>query len=275
MLRIIDTYNEIQRFFKTECFDIAQYKTYASNISPNLWELVREDTKEYDFEKDIFPVLQYLFGHRELAAAAHDSFQKTTALLETTDLLRDKIDATVIFYMGLCSGAGWVTTLDGKTVVLLGVEKMVELNWTDELSMIGLLYHELGHVWHFQNRKTETSLRTPKQQALWQLYSEGMAMYFEHLLMNDPKFYHQDKNGWLDWCSENKQRIAREYLRRIENNESCQDFFGDWCNFEGRSDVGYFLGCEVIRFIRETHTVEEMLDLDLDAFEDYLNKYAM
>jgi ABC-type transporter Mla MlaB component len=55
-------------------------------------------------------------------------------------------DVEIIFYVGLCSGAGWVTPLGGKTVVLIGLEKIMELNWHDENSMLGLLYHELGHV---------------------------------------------------------------------------------------------------------------------------------
>lgn len=99
-------------------------------------------------------------------------------------------------------------------------------------------------------------------------------MCFEQLLMNDPGFYHQNKNGWLSWCFENKERIAREYLRRIENNESCQDFFGDWCDFEGYSDVGYYLGCEVVRLISEDHNAEELINLELHAFEDYLKRFA-
>lgn len=274
MIRIIDTYSEIQNFFQTESFDLDQYKIYASSVSQSLWDLVREDTKDYDIEKEILPVMQYLLEHKELADEAHTSFIKATDLFAKKYLLHDKIDITVIFYMGLCSGAGWATKLDKNPVILLGIEKIVELNWIDEISMIGLIYHELGHAWHFQNRITEDTFHTPKQKALWKLYSEGMAMYFEHLLMSDSEFYHQDKNGWLDWCCENKQRIAREYLRRMENGESCQDFFGDWCDFEGYSDVGYFLGCEVIHSISENHTTEELINLNLDMFENYLKKCA-
>lgn len=273
MVRIIDTYSEIQVFFKTGSFDLDQYKKYALNISQSLWDLIREDTADYDFEKEIIPVIQYLLDHKELADEAHNSFVKATDLFAQNSLLHD-IKITVIFYMGLCSGAGWVTKLDRNSVILLGIEKIVELNWIDEISMIGLIYHELGHAWHFQNRITESSFYTPKQKALWQLYSEGMAMYFEQMMMNDFQFYHQNKNGWLDWCCENKQRIAREYLRRVENGESCQDFFGDWCNFEGYSDVGYFLGCEVIHLIRENHTTEELINLNFDMFQNYLKKFA-
>ena len=261
-------------FFKTESFDLDQYKIYASNISPSLWDLVREDTKDYDFEKEILPVIKYFLHHKEAADAAHDSFLRATNLCAKNNLLLDKVDITVIFYMGLCSGAGWVTKLDKKPVILLGVEKIVELNWCDDTGMNGLIYHELGHAWHFQNRIAPNVFHTSKQKSLWQLYTEGMAMYFEQMLMNDSRFYHQDKNGWLNWCCENKQKIAQEYLRNCENNKSCQNFFGDWSNFEGYSDVGYFLGGEVLRLISKDHTTEELINLDLNLFEDYLKKYV-
>lgn len=38
-----------------------------------------------------------------------------------------------------------------------------------------------------------------------------------------------------------------EYLKRIKENKSIQDFFGDWHNIEGYSDVGYYLGSAIIK----------------------------
>ena len=43
-----------------------------------------------------------------------------------------------------------MTNINGRDVILLGVEKILELNWFDEVSMCGLIYHELGHVYHTQ-----------------------------------------------------------------------------------------------------------------------------
>lgn len=65
-----------------------------------------------------------------------------------------------------------------------------------------LLYHELGHLWHFQ--------------------------------------------------------------RRMDGGESVQDFFGDWCAFEGRSDVGYYLGAELVYALAENRSPQQLADLNPD-----------
>lgn len=35
---------------------------------------------------------------------------------------------------------------------------------------------------------------------VWQLFTEGIAMYFEQALVGNFNYYHQDKNGCLEWC---------------------------------------------------------------------------
>ena len=70
-------------------------------------------------------------------------------LQERLPVLFDKeCEVTVVLYLGLCNAAGWVTFLGGKKVVLLGVEKVLELNWDSEEKLKALLYHEIGHIWH-------------------------------------------------------------------------------------------------------------------------------
>lgn len=41
-------------------------------------------------------------------------------------------------------------------------------------------------------------------------------MVCEHILCQDDRYYHQNQNGWLDWCKENEAEIKREYLRRVD-----------------------------------------------------------
>lgn len=50
-------------------------------------------------------------------------------------------------------------------------------------------------------------------------------MLCEQNLNGDEVFYHQDANGWLAWRQEQEKMIRNEYLRRLEHNESTQDFF--------------------------------------------------
>lgn len=276
MLHIIDTYTEIEKLFSHGSFDLAQWTRYAGGISEALPQMLTDDIASYDFERQVRPVLEHLFNHREAAEAAHASFLKAIDGLneKCEGLPYGTLNSAVIFYMGLCNAAGRATELLGRPTILLGIEKIVELDWTDEKSMAALVFHELGHHWHFQNRYVKTELETQREKALWQLYTEGVAMYFEQLLCGDPNYYHQDRDGWLNWCEENKREIARAYLGRVRRDESIQDFFGDWCSFQGHADAGYYLGAQVVSHIRQTCGTETLLNLSLSAFEAYLAEIA-
>lgn len=275
MIRIVDTYQEIEGLLQRGKFDREAHRAYAAGISQALPELLWEDIRDYDFEKEVLPVLNGLFSRRREAEKAHASFLKTAGSIQKNCAVLScgNIESTVVFYLGLCNGAGWATELDGRPAVLLGLEKIVELGWTGERDMAGLIYHELGHQWHFQNRTVQTEERTPAEKALWQLYTEGMAMYFEQMMYGS-RFYHQDRDGWLCWCDENRGSLAAEYLRRVEQGESVQDFFGDWCSFEGRSDVGYYLGAEAVRLARREKTLPELWNLSMEQFEGYLKQLS-
>lgn len=88
-----------------------------------------------------------------------------------------------------------------------------------------------------------------------------MAMRFEQLICGDLSYYHQDKDGWLDWCVQKENQIKSEYASRIQNKESVKDFFGDWCSYQGRSDVGYFLGNRFVQFLCSRFSLEQAANL--------------
>ena len=96
--------------------------------------------------------------------------------------------------------------------------------------MQALIFHEIGHIWHKTYGNLYPEARSEGEKSLAQLYQEGLAMVCEHILCQDDRYYHQNQNGWLDWCKENEAEIKREYLRRVDKNISTQDFFGDWCS---------------------------------------------
>ena len=50
----------------------------------------------------------------------------------------------------------------------------------------------------------------------------------------------------------------------MEEGETIQDYFGDWHNIEGYSDVGYFLGVEFIWSLSEKYSDTEISNLPLD-----------
>ncbi|MFC3745570.1 hypothetical protein [Paenibacillus sp. GCM10012306] len=161
--------------------------------------------------------------------------------------------------------------INERSVVLLGVEKILELGWDAPEDLAALLYHELGHIGQQNGRVAIAQNQT--EYSILQLCQEGVAMYFEQLLCDNMNFYHQDKNGWLDWCVSNTDFIKKEYLHRINTNQSTQEFFGDWNNFHDYSDVGYYLGCEFVKHLVGKYSINKVTMLKagelLKEFELY------
>lgn len=275
-MNIIDTYNDIVMYFQNKTFDLLTWRCYASNISPVLSEKVENDANAYDLNEQVIPVINTALQSIEKLEETHNSFISVTNRLDEkfTELFGFELDADIILYLGLCNGAGWATNLNGRKVVLLGIEKIIELNWCDEDSMLTLIYHELGHIWHSIAGNLYYTTDKKNEKSLWQLYQEGVAMYCEQLLCNNFNHYHQDKNGWLDWCLENEVSIKTEYLRRMNNFESTQDFFGDWCSYMGYTDVGYFLGCEFIKTLAIKYSLKEIANLDIKVIASEFENFT-
>ena len=70
--------------------------------------------------------------------------------------------------------------------------------------MQALIFHEIGHIWHKPTGISIPRLGQRAKNSLAQLYQEGLAMVCEHILCQDDRYYHQNQNGWLDWCKENE-----------------------------------------------------------------------
>ena len=247
-------------------FRIDAWRAYAERISPSLRQLVETDAATYDLQRQVVPVVDDALRQRDKLGMAHQSFLAAVERLpeRIREVFGIDMDVDIVFYLGLCNGAGWATMLDGRDAVLLGVEKIVELDWCDEASMRALLYHELSHIWHRLAGAAQVAA-TPGDKGLLQLYREGFAMYGEQLLCGDPDIFHQDDGQWLPWCRANAAMLKGEYLRRIEAGESVQDFFGDWCRFLDHADVGYFLGNDFVRTLACRYTPEQIARLETDA----------
>lgn len=251
-MHIIDTFEQV-RGMAAEMnggFSLPVWEKYAQAIAPGFAQKVLDDVSSYDFELQVLPVLLSALSRPERLAQAHQSFLRAVHRLpeRLVSVFGWDGDCTIILYFGLCSGAGWATELQGRPAVLLGLEKICELSWHTPDKMEDLLYHELGHIWH-SSLGTPPELSEDEPRAMRQLHSEGVAMVFEQLLCGDPTRFHQDENGWLDWCRAHRAALHREYLRRAECGESIQDFYGDWCRYHGHADVGYYLGCDFVRWL--------------------------
>ena len=275
-MRIINTYDKIKNCFSNNVFDIAAWRKYTKDVSAELSKKCEQDSERYDFNKDVAPVLNQVTLNTSAAELANASFTSVTKRLKfnISQLFKSDVNVDIILYLGLCNGAGWATTLDGRDVILLGIEKIIELNWENEVGMQALIYHEIGHIWH----KTHGTLCPPAnsngEKSLVQLYQEGVAMVCEQILCQNDHYYHQNKNDWLDWCMENESEIKLEYLERIKNDKSTQDFFGDWCNYKGYSDVGYYLGCEFVKYLRRQYSLVEIANLNIYEIYNQFGNFA-
>ena len=277
-MKIINSYNEIIDLF---CemggkFDLELYKNYTEKISPELYEKLRTDSSGYDFEQEVLPVLEQAMKERDKLARINDSFSQVinVSLANVKEIICTEFPVKIVLYLGLCNGAGWATTLDGEPTILLGVEKMIELDWCDEVSVGGLVYHELGHIWHEAVGTMNQPTNSVQEKYIAQLYQEGIAMYFEKLCVGVFITLHGSEDSWWLWCTDHKQVLNQEYLRRLRENACAQDFFGDWCSYLGKSNIGYFLGYEFIACLAKKYSLLELANLDIKTVYNEFARYV-
>jgi len=276
-MKVINTYSEIIALCDNlqDKFELGAWRKYATGISAALPKMLEDEIADYDFDSQVLPVLNAAIGDRAALEQTNASFSKVTDGLPKhfKRIFQTDMDVDIILYLGLCNGAGWATMLDGRMTVLLGIEKIIELEWFAGKAMTGLVYHELGHILHlYHGHRQALHVANEKLEGsdkwLWQLYQEGIAMYAEQLLGGDANAYHQDIDGWAAWCSTNKNDALKEFKRRLHENESCQDFFGDWCSWRGQSNVGYYLGCEVVKEFAKQYSFAELLDMEFAKIKE-------
>ena len=279
MIRIIDTYPKINSLFENGGFDIEKWKGYMESVYSGCTQVLIDDlqdclhTGSYTYEKDILPIINSVCGHPE-AETLHTSFCRVTNDLHqrVCDCFGRELDIDIVLYLGLCNAAGWVTNRNGRDVILLGIEKILELKWHNEDAMRGLIYHELGHAYHKQHGIFDQSSDKTERNFVWQLFTEGIAMYFEQALVRDFSYYHQDMNGWLEWCDDHLQQITADFHHDLPAmTHTNQRYFGDWVSYNGKGDVGYYLGTKLVHWLSTQYDFEELIHMKIDdVYHAYL-----
>ena len=275
-MRIIDTTKEMFSSYTDGVFDIDKWCGYIDACVPGAKELCLADMREvldagYSWEDDYLPVLNAVPREKEKLSELLCSFRKITEHLDERIINRfgRSVDADIILYLGLCSGAGWVTPVNGRTTVLLGVEKILELNWQDPDNMYGLIVHELGHVYQSQYGVLTREFAENPDKLLWQLFTEGIAMVFEQEVCGTPDYFHQYDGEWLNWCTENEGRIKRAFNEDLKTmTPADQRYFGDWVSFEGHGDTGYYLGARFVRYLLESDSFDNIILYDMDRVKN-------
>ena len=282
MINIIDTLSQIDAVFDNGIFNMEKWEAYINSIYDNSADIFKNDLKEcltcsdYTFEKDILPVINAVHGCQALETL-HASFNKATKNLNERiiNCFGQELDIDIVLYIGLCNAAGWVTRINSRNVILLRIEKILELKWYEEDAMYGLIYHELGHVYHKQYGTFYQNSDDSNRNFVWQLFAEGIAMYFEQALLDDFKFYHQDVNGWKAWCDGSLDQIKRDFTRDLDDMTfENQRYFGDWVFYRNHSDVGYFLGAKFVRFISGSYPFDEILSFDIGQVRSLFDRFV-
>lgn len=271
MIRIIDTSAQIGELFDSGKFNIEKWERYINSIYPGCAPLFLDDVREYTasgkytFEQDFLPVIEAVYSSEKLSELCRSFDMVTDGLHERiTGQFGRALDIDVVLYLGLCNGAGWVTSIAGHDTIMLGIEKIIELNWHTLDAMRGLIYHELGHVYHMQHGIFEQEISNNRELYIHQLFTEGIAMYFEQVLVGDTDYYHQDKNGWKAWCDEHFAQIVHDFDSDLPTmSQFSQRYFGDWADYCGRGDVGYYLGTRFIHHLLKEFTFDELIKLDI------------
>ncbi|WP_196811533.1 hypothetical protein [Butyrivibrio sp. VCD2006] len=280
-MNILDTTGNILTLYESGHFNTEKWKAYMDTFIPGAKELCLADMQDclragFTWEKDYLPVLNAVIKSEDKLEMAISSFYEVTSHLEDNIITRfgKSVEADIYLYLGLCNGAGWVTTIGGKTTVLLGIEKILELNWCGVDDMNGLIIHELGHVYHSQYGNGTKKAEILPDRFLWQLFREGVAMVFEQEVLGDPEYFHQDKNGWKKWCDSHIDLIKESFSGDLKTmTHENQRYFGDWVNFEGHIDTGYYLGTEFVRFLLKSDSFENIIMYDIDKVKSCIGAF--
>lgn len=283
-MQIINTLQQVRELFPDGCFDREIWRHYAAKIWPELPALCEEDASGYDFECDVLPVIEAALSNQPALDELAASFEAAVAALvkNILSLYDEEPDVTIVLYLGLCNAAGWAMRQGehpkGGQAILLGLEKIIELGWQGEKDMKGLIFHELGHLWHESAGRRDLPEASLRERAVTQLYDEGVAMRCEQLLCGDEDFFHQDKHGWLAWCRAHADEMRMDYLKRMDSGVSTQCYFGDWARWQGQPDVGYYLGCMFAAWLEQRRSlaaVARMTFEEIDAeLHDFLGQPA-
>lgn len=273
---ISNTYGSVSSVFEGGHFSFDKWEEYIDRCVPGAKEPCIADMEEcieagYSWQNDFLPVLDSVAANPAKCRKAVRAFETVTEHLEEKiqSAFGRPVCADLVLYVGLCNGAGWVTEINRKTTILLGLEKILELGWYAPKDMTGLIIHELGHVYHAQYGLLHQKTDTPSEKFLWQLFTEGVAMVFEQTVLENPNYYHQDRNGWKAWCDRHKEQIRRSFAQDLSTmTDEDQRYFGDWVRFEGRGDTGYYLGAWFVRYLLAFDRFDRIIGYTLPEVEE-------
>lgn len=231
------------------------------------------------------------FDYREIALTkvftiTHDNFtemekcyHRILNILETIEPKLNELfdigetEIELILYHGLGNAAGIAEYVGDHFVIMLGLEKITELEWTSKEKLTDLIVHEYSHIAHQIIRKGSLAPfpNDKYKREIFHMYIEGFATYCEDLTNGRMK----TKKEWYQACLE-----LEPYLKYIFHHNLSREgerniaLFGDWDRINGLAETGYFMGYRVIKELLETYSLEEVMTLEYKTIENAVIKYV-
>ncbi len=234
---------------------------------PELFEKIKWDYERYKMDWMEYLKLLTKRSTDELKPA-YENLLKVLPEVERKIRARFDIkDYNIVIYVGLENGAGWVTEFMGKPSILFGLEAIAELKWYDRLK--GLIAHEFGHLVHWLLRREDIE-KLEDEGMMW-LYTEGFAQRIEDIVAGRP--WEVESEGWFEWCEENEKLLKEEFLRRINEKEQLNPFFGSWYQLFGKQFLGYYLGYRFILSLEERLQLKEIAKLEKERVKEEILRF--
>ena len=98
-------------------------------------------------------------------------------------------------------------------------------------------------------------------------------MVCEHILCQDDRYYHQNQNGWLDWCKENEAEIKRN-ISDASTKISARRISSGLVQLQNHSDVGYYLGCEFVKHLQRQYSLVDIASLNVNQLYNHFKEFA-
>ncbi|MBX5327871.1 MAG: hypothetical protein QHH18_02070 [Candidatus Bathyarchaeota archaeon] len=264
---LLDTWRDFSDYWSQACSksvdkQIALWrsiymKKYPELLSKQLQTYEEDGLNWKEIAKKIFPSFSSRFTLMQKARNNIIRIYKSI-YSKAAETLTLHFNITFVVYVGIGCGAGWATTYKEQPAILLGLENIAEEKWHTKQKLEGLISHEIGHLAHMNWRGEWQMFERAEKDPLFQLYSEGFAQRCEHIILGKEIWHLAEDKKWLPWCKRHESWLAKEFLKRIENQMAVEDFFGSWFSIQGRKQTGYFLGHEFIRVLEENRSLRKI-----------------
>ncbi|MDF2671938.1 MAG: hypothetical protein K0R09_203 [Clostridiales bacterium] len=288
MINVIDTFKDFKNCFAGNLEIPVQEKInlWKTSYIGNYPELEEKCIRDYED----MGINWREYAEKSVFNRTKDDFNKMIEahknILDTLDYINKRaaamvdicFDINIVIYSGLCNSAGWVDKYNGKRAILYGIDKIAMLNWHTKEKIEPLLAHELCHVIHFElrgeDRLSQNIENNKYNNGIWDLYEEGFAQYFENVLTE--KDIDSRGREWTIKCTEKEKELKKEYIKALNNTEiGTKEFFGDWFQVLGISDVGYYLGSKFIGELHKNYDMHAIAELPFEEVQKKAIEYLI